>query len=203
MSETLPTYDELPFIAGNPPRTSWGLWGDDDQFGHDQPADAGAGRRGAKLVRKGRSLRSTGIWKSPPRPSSSARRSGIRSLIPVAMATTTSTRTGTRNRQHSGTGSATSATRSMAFTMASAPTRSITLRLAQWHRALGTARIAGRGVLVDFARWAKANGVDANPATSFAISPAQFREAARAQGVTFQTGDILLFRTGWTEWYDS
>src|SRR5207253_10406694 len=62
--------------------------------------------------------------------------------------------------------------------------------------------IAGRGVLVDFARWAKANGVDANPATSFAISSAQFQEAARAQGVTFQTGDILLFRTGWTEWYN-
>ena len=67
----------------------------------------------------------------------------------------------------------------------------------------GARGIAGRGVLVDFARWAKATGVKAEPNTAYPISTAQMQEAAKAQGVTFETGDILLFRTGWIEWYDS
>jgi kynurenine formamidase len=62
--------------------------------------------------------------------------------------------------------------------------------------------IAGRGVLVDFARWAKANAVDADPAKRYAITPKQLEAAAQSQGVRFETGDILLFRTGWIQWYD-
>jgi len=29
----LPSFDELPVEAGNPPRSAWGLFGDDDQIG--------------------------------------------------------------------------------------------------------------------------------------------------------------------------
>ena len=31
--DALPTYDQLPYKAGNPAKTAWGLFGDDDQVG--------------------------------------------------------------------------------------------------------------------------------------------------------------------------
>ena len=33
MTDQLPTYDQLPAVAGNPAKTAWGLFGDDDQVG--------------------------------------------------------------------------------------------------------------------------------------------------------------------------
>ena len=33
MTETLPTYDQLPVRDDAPPKSSWGVWGDHDMFG--------------------------------------------------------------------------------------------------------------------------------------------------------------------------
>ena len=61
--------------------------------------------------------------------------------------------------------------------------------------------IAGRGVLVDYRRWALVRGGAYSPGERHAITAAALQEAAREQGVEFQTGDILLVRSGWIAWY--
>jgi len=55
------------------------------------------------------------------------------------------------------------------------------------------AHVAGRGVLLDVARY---RGV-ATLAASSVISPQELDDVAAAQGVSIQTGDIVIIRTGW------
>jgi kynurenine formamidase len=57
--------------------------------------------------------------------------------------------------------------------------------------------IVGRGVLIDFVRYFEAIKTPYDPMTNTPLSPDDFDEAARLQGVSFQPGDIVLFRTGW------
>lgn len=61
--------------------------------------------------------------------------------------------------------------------------------------------IAGRAVLVDYRRWALSQGVDYSPGEPHVISASELEEVAKWQKVRWQTGDILLLRTGWIEWY--
>jgi hypothetical protein len=61
--------------------------------------------------------------------------------------------------------------------------------------------IAGRGVLIDFQRFAAHHGIAFTPDARYGITAEQLQAAADWQGLRFQTGDILLLRTGWIEWY--
>jgi len=63
--------------------------------------------------------------------------------------------------------------------------------------------IAGRGVLVDFHRFAAAHGLEYSPGIRYGITAGQIQAAADWQGLSFQTGDILMLRVGWIEWYCS
>ncbi|KAJ9144498.1 Cyclase [Pleurostoma richardsiae] len=62
--------------------------------------------------------------------------------------------------------------------------------------------IVGRGVLLDFARWAEETGLKYNPLETYAISLDQLLAVANWAGVEFQCGDILLIRTGWIRQYN-
>jgi kynurenine formamidase len=53
--------------------------------------------------------------------------------------------------------------------------------------------IVGRGVLLDIARLKGADWLDGG----YAITPEDLDAAAARQGVSVQSGDIVLFRTGW------
>ncbi|MFI7123077.1 cyclase family protein [Amycolatopsis sp. NPDC049868] len=59
----------------------------------------------------------------------------------------------------------------------------------------------GRGVLVDVAGHRKARGVPLPPDEPVEITAAMLDEVAAEQGTDFRSGDILVVRTGWTEWY--
>ena len=61
--------------------------------------------------------------------------------------------------------------------------------------------IAGRGVLIDYPRFAQANGIVFAPHQASPITAEQLQAAANWQRVSFHTGDILLLRTGWMAWY--
>jgi len=61
--------------------------------------------------------------------------------------------------------------------------------------------IVGRGVLLDYYAWAKAEGKSYDPLTSHAISVEELKLVAKYQGVEFQVGDILLVRSGYTARY--
>jgi kynurenine formamidase len=60
--------------------------------------------------------------------------------------------------------------------------------------------IVGRGVLLDVARYLASEGRPIDLTTTTYISAADLDATARAQGVEFRDGDILLFRTGWAEY---
>jgi kynurenine formamidase len=203
MSNRLPSYDELPYKPGNPPRSSWGLWGDDDQLGTINLLTPERVAAAAKLARKGAVFALNWNLEKPSTPLffrqtlrhtiTNPGGSGHDDIYENWNTQSSTQWDGLRHVGHPQHGFYNGVRPDQINHAPGSPNG-----IEHWARR----GIAGRGVLVDFARWAKANGVDANPATSFAISPAQFQEAARTQGVTFQPGDILLFRTGWIEWYN-
>ena len=62
--------------------------------------------------------------------------------------------------------------------------------------------IVGRGVLLDVYSWAQTrNSYD--PFTQHPITATDLKACAESQGITFETGDILLIRTGWLERHKS
>jgi kynurenine formamidase len=61
--------------------------------------------------------------------------------------------------------------------------------------------IVGRGVLLDVAAWAEKQGRAFDPFTAHNISAVDLQACADAENITFETGDILLIRTGWTHAY--
>ena len=204
MSNRLPSYDELPYKPGNPPRTAWGLWGDDDQIGTINLLTPERVTGAAKLVRKGSTFPMNWDLEKPNPPQffrqvlrhTITRPGGIgHDDIYDNFNTQSSTQwDGLRHVGHPDYGYYNGVPPERINHEPGTPNG-----IEHWARR----GIAGRGVLVDFAHWAKANGVRAEPNTAYPISAAQMQEAAKAQGVTFETGDILLFRTGWIEWYDS
>jgi len=63
--------------------------------------------------------------------------------------------------------------------------------------------IAGRAVLCDIGRWRAAQGRPLQYGESDVIEPDEILAALAAQGSPLEAGDVLLMRTGWTEWYES
>jgi Putative cyclase len=61
--------------------------------------------------------------------------------------------------------------------------------------------IVGRGVLLDLERTALEAGDPYDPGASHAFSVADLERARDAAGVTFETGDLILLRTGFVRWY--
>jgi kynurenine formamidase len=61
--------------------------------------------------------------------------------------------------------------------------------------------IAGRGVLLDVARFLEAEKTPFDPFDFVPIGPDVLRRTAEAQEVELRAGDVLLIRTGWVEAY--
>ncbi|KAH6629651.1 hypothetical protein C7974DRAFT_190611 [Boeremia exigua] len=72
------------------------------------------------------------------------------------------------------------------------PGRSRRLGIDAWARH----GIVGRGVLIDVYGWAQTH-TPFDPFTEHAITASDLRACAESQSTTFQTGDIILIRTGW------
>ena len=63
--------------------------------------------------------------------------------------------------------------------------------------------IAGRAVLCDVGRWRAAQGRPLQYAESDVIEPEEIMATLAAQESPLERGDVLLMRTGWTEWYET
>jgi len=61
--------------------------------------------------------------------------------------------------------------------------------------------IAGRGVLLDVARWRAQQGRPLDPFSDETIEAAELEAVANAQGVSLVPGDILCVRMGWVSAY--
>ncbi|KAJ5742426.1 uncharacterized protein N7511_011445 [Penicillium nucicola] len=68
--------------------------------------------------------------------------------------------------------------------------------LDHWHN---RGCVTGRGILIDFKRYACAKQISYGTFSNFHIGPAEIEAIAAHQNVTFRPGDILLIRFGVTE----
>ncbi|KAJ5263390.1 hypothetical protein N7478_010995 [Penicillium angulare] len=66
---------------------------------------------------------------------------------------------------------------------------------------LATKPIVSRGVLLDWYSYAQREGLQTSPFTNQAIPLSHLENIATEQGITFNQGDVLLIRTGWTAAY--
>ena len=62
--------------------------------------------------------------------------------------------------------------------------------------------IVGRGVLLDWADYAKRKGIEYDPFESYAIPLPDLLEIAEDENIEWQKGDILFIRSGWTAAYN-
>jgi kynurenine formamidase len=59
-----------------------------------------------------------------------------------------------------------------------------------------------RDVLIDYHRWATLRGINRPANERSEIHIRDIEEIVREQKVVFRPGDILMIRSGWTDWYN-
>ena len=205
----LPAYRELPILANAPPRSAWGVFGAQDEIGTVNLLTSERVVRAAQLIRKG-AIFSLNWQLEQPDPDLWGRdplRHNVYELEGVGLADTYDNFSpagssqwdalshirhpthgfynGRSLRDCTGWGSPGSP---------SAPRNGIE----HWARR----GIAGRGVVLDVARWCTSNGSPIDPRIMTRITVDDLQRTADAQRVAFETGDILLIRTGWLGWYE-
>jgi len=202
--ERLPAFDELPINPEHPPRSAWGVFGDDDQIGTLNLLTPERVAAAARLAQQG--LVFALNWElelpDPPLFDRAAlrhiikrRRKHVFDDVYDSFNTQSSTQwDGLRHNGHRQYGFYNGVTGEQIADETDARNG-----IHHWARR----GVAGRGVLIDFPRFAAANGIEFTLGARYGISARQLQAAADWQGVSFQTGDILLLRTGWIEWYSS
>jgi hypothetical protein len=199
----LPDFDHLPVRAGAPPRSAWGLWGDDDEFGTLNQLTPERVVRAARLVRKGTTF---GLnWDlelpSPPLWGREALRHTIKRQKTLGRDDVYDNFNTQSSSQWDGlthVGSDTHQSFYNGVTNAMADGGPGTRNGIQvWARR----GIAGRGVLIDYRRWAEGRGIIYSPGDRHEIMVSDLQAAADSQGVRIEPGDVLLVRSGWIAWY--
>ncbi|KAG2221949.1 hypothetical protein INT45_010473 [Circinella minor] len=204
----LPLYDELPINPKYPPRTAWGVWGEDDNLGTlNNLTEERVAKASQTCVRKGACFSLNWNLESPNPPLFN--RSRINHQI--------RDRTGEGKRFddvyhdfNTQTSSQWDGLRHVCHKDSSifynnVPVSDITPgpdandRLGIHYMA--RRGIAGRAVLLDYGRWAEKQGKKINPLTRYEYTVNELEQVAKEQGVTFEHGDILLVRTGWMSTY--
>ncbi|HKX30203.1 MAG TPA: cyclase family protein [Blastocatellia bacterium] len=204
LPERLPDFDSLPIKPEYPPHSAWGVFGDDDQIGTLNLLTPERVAAAARLVQRGEVFALNWELEQPNPPLFSRtvlqhtikpRRHNVFDDQYDNFNTQSSSQwDGLTHYGHRLHGFYNGVTMSQITGVAG--TRN---GIEHWARR----GIAGRGVLIDFPRFAARHGLDFTPGERYAITAEQLQAAADWQGLSFQTGDILLLRTGWIEWYRS
>lgn len=200
--EKLPSFDELPVVEGAPPQSAWWLFGKDDQVGLFNLQTPERVVEAARLVTKGAVFPLN--WElelpDPPLYNRGALRHTILgagmgrddvydnffpqassqwdSLVHVGHPPSNSFYNGVQEAEITGRPG----------------TRG---GIEHWARR----GLAGRGVLLDIPRHWAATGRIFDAGTDSRITVEDLEVCREAQGVEIRTGDVLLVRTGWQEWY--
>lgn len=201
--QELPDFEALPVKPGNPLHSAWGLWGDDDEVGTLNLLTEERVLAAAGLVRTGKVFPLNWELELPDPPF--FRRETLRHQIKSTRRMVNEDVYHDFNTQSSSQWDGLTHygnTLHQSFYNGVKPA-DITGQPGTRNGMQVWARrgIAGRGVLLDYARWAEANGVALQPGTRQEIPASHLEAVAQAQGVTFQTGDILVVRSGWMKWY--
>ncbi|MFN0094917.1 MAG: cyclase family protein [Dehalococcoidia bacterium] len=203
--DKLPRYDQLPFKPGNPPKTAWGLFGDDDNVGMFNLQTPERVVEAARLVKKGAVFAMN--WEqekpNPPLYGRGKFRHTVMRDIPIG---------------HHGDD-----VLDNFFTQASSQWDGLT-HVGDFHHGFWGGRktadvkadktllgidhwakrgIAGRAVVLDVGRYLAAQGSPLECGERREITVADLEGCRKAQGVEFRDGDVWLIHTGWVEWYES
>lgn len=204
LPKRLPDFAELPISPDLPPHSAWGVFGNDDQIGTLNLLTPERVVAAARLVRHGQVFALN--WElelpAPPlfnratlRHKINRRRRNIFDDVYDDFNTQSSSQwDGLRHFGHRQHGFYNGVTEAQIAEEGNARNG-----IHHWARR----GIAGRGVLIDFQRFAAHHGLAFVPGERYAITVAQLQAAADWQGLHLQSGDILLVRTGWIEWYGS
>lgn len=200
----LPRYDDLPGAGAGPPRSTWGLFGKDDEvgalnlIGPQQVADA------ARLVRQGRVFPLN--WDvDQPSPAILGRRSPVHTVVedpgggrddwydsfyPQASSQWDAL-SHVRHPEHGFYNGI-----PLAETPGSGGHR---LGIHAWARR----GIAGRFLLLDLARHRERAGRPLDCGNREQVDTTELDQVMGSAGLSPRTGDILLLRFGWIHWYRS
>lgn len=189
-TETLPSFDDLPTIGSRGERSSWGLWGESDKLGTLNLMTPERAVRGAGCVSTGRAFRLDVRLDEidPPLYGRQALRhtvlgdAGHDDVIEINTQAATQW-DGFRHVRHPDFGFY-------------GGIDDADHGIEHW-----SARIVGRAVIADVARWREDRGRPLDPSAGEHIRAGELRETLDAQGVGLEAGDVLLVRTGWLSWY--
>ena len=199
---TLPSFDELPIKSDAPPHSAWGVFGDDDQIGTINLLTPERVAAAARLVKSGQVFALNWELELPHPPlfgravlqhTIKSRRKNVFDDVYDNFNTQSSSQwDGLTHFGHPEHGFYNGV---QAEQITGQPgTRN---GIEHWARR----GIAGRGVLIDYPKFALEHGIAFAPNIRCEISAEQMEAAAKWQNVEFQIGDILILRTGWIEWY--
>jgi kynurenine formamidase len=204
--QNLPTYAQLPYKAGNPAMTAWGLFGDDDNVGMFNLQTPERLVAAARLVKKG-SVHALNWEQEMPNPPLYGRgkfRHTVMRDIPIGnhgddvldnFFTQASSQwdglTHVGDFEHGFWGGVTS----KQLRESGDKTR---LGIDHWAKR----GIAGRAVVLDVGRYLASQGRPLDCGERVDITVADLEATRKAAGFEFQPGDVWLLHTGWVEWYE-
>jgi kynurenine formamidase len=198
----LPSFAQLPAKPGNPARSSWGLWGDDDELGCLNLLTPERITAAARLVRKG-AIFALNLRIDRPDPplygrgrvkqtitgeGGNGRDDYLDNFWPQASSQWDSL----RHIRHPEYGWY-NGVREEQIVAGDGGKLGIDV--------FARRGIAGRGVLLDVGSYLRAEGRPLDQASSTVVTPGDLEACRKSQGTGVQTGDILLVRTGWLTWY--
>lgn len=199
--DNLPDYDQLPISPDKPPRSAWGVWGDDDQVGainlltNDKViAGLACARRGAVFsLNWDLELPDPPFYgRGPLKHTIVDQGDGQDDFYDNFYPQQSSQWDALCHVGHSEYGYYNG--RSPADFTGRPGTKN---GIEHWAQR----GIVGRGILLDVARHFANTGRALLPNRTTDITAADLREVAAAQGTQLLEGDMLLIRTGWMHWY--
>ncbi|MGO4317852.1 cyclase family protein [Agrobacterium sp. MCAB5] len=199
---TLPKYHQLPIDPSKPPRSAWGLWGDEDQLGSLNLLGEEQVRRAKDAIKSFETF-SLNWHLEMPDPPLFGRHALKHHPFPIEVgfddsydnfSTQASTQWDALSHiEHPQYGSYNGRTREQLSVAGGA------------HNGIhhyARKGIVGRGVLLDVATFLAEQGrpVDCSQRRDFTV--AELEATRKWAGIQYEVGDILVVRTGWIGWYE-
>ncbi|KAF2828531.1 putative cyclase [Ophiobolus disseminans] len=199
MSTSFPKFSELPLDSTHPPHSAWGLWGPDDELGTLNHLTPERTVEAAKLITTG-----TRVGLNWPLEQMDYAGENFRQVLKHEIYELGMNMNDDRLEFNTQTSSQWDGLRHWGFddgrfynglTQEEIMSKKTDkLGIHAWEKQ----GIVGRGVLIDFASHAARNNISYDPLDYYAIPLTVLKQIAKDSNITFQPGDIILLRTGFT-----